>query len=59
MDALAQVDLGTRRHSHQPDAALGRMAGQIVQTALARSSGIGCRATSWSSTSGPAAASRP
>jgi glucosyl-3-phosphoglycerate synthase len=36
VDALAQVDLGTRRHSHQSDAALGRMAGQIVQTALAR-----------------------
>ncbi len=36
VDALAQVDLGTRRHSHQSDAALGRMAGQILQTALAR-----------------------
>ena len=36
IDALAQVDLGTRVHSHQPDAALGRMAGQILQTALAR-----------------------
>jgi glucosyl-3-phosphoglycerate synthase len=36
MDALAQVDLGTRRHSHQTDAALGRMAAQILQTALAR-----------------------
>jgi glucosyl-3-phosphoglycerate synthase len=36
IDALAQVDLGTRRHSHQSDAALGRMAGQILQTALAR-----------------------
>jgi glucosyl-3-phosphoglycerate synthase len=35
-DALAQVDLGTRMHSHQSDAALGRMAGQILQTALAR-----------------------
>jgi glucosyl-3-phosphoglycerate synthase len=35
-DALAQVDLGTRTHSHQSDAALGRMAGQILQTALAR-----------------------
>jgi glucosyl-3-phosphoglycerate synthase len=35
-DALAQVDLGTRIHSHQSDAALGRMAGQILQTALAR-----------------------
>lgn len=36
VDALAQVDLGTRMHSHQSDAALGRMAGQILQTALAR-----------------------
>jgi glucosyl-3-phosphoglycerate synthase len=36
MDALAQVDLGTRKHSHQTDAALGRMAAQILQTALAR-----------------------
>jgi glucosyl-3-phosphoglycerate synthase len=36
MDALAQVDLGTRQHSHQTDAALGRMAAQILQTALAR-----------------------
>ncbi len=36
IDALAQVDLGTRRHSHQSDAALGRMAAQILQAALAR-----------------------
>jgi glucosyl-3-phosphoglycerate synthase len=36
VEALAQVDLGSRRHSHQTDAALGRMAGQILQTALAR-----------------------
>jgi glucosyl-3-phosphoglycerate synthase len=36
LDALAQVDLGTRQHTHQADAALGRMAGQILQTALAR-----------------------
>lgn len=41
IDSLAQVDLGTRQHSHQPDAALGRMAGQILQTALARSPGVG------------------
>jgi glucosyl-3-phosphoglycerate synthase len=40
IDALAQVDLGTRHHSHQSDAALGRMAGQILQTALARCPGI-------------------
>ncbi len=40
IDALAQVDLGTRRHTHQSDAALGRMAGQILQTALARCPGV-------------------
>ena len=33
---LAQVDLGVRRHSHQTDEALGRMAGQIVSTVLSR-----------------------
>jgi glucosyl-3-phosphoglycerate synthase len=36
LQALAQVDLGTRRHSHQTDEALGTMAGQIVSTVLAR-----------------------
>jgi len=36
LDALAQTDLGVRRHSHQDDPALGRMAGQILQTALHR-----------------------
>jgi glucosyl-3-phosphoglycerate synthase len=36
VDALAQADLGTRQHTHQSDAALGRMAGQILQTAMAR-----------------------
>lgn len=36
LDALAQTDLGGRRHSHQADPALGRMAGQILQTALHR-----------------------
>ncbi|MGY1746439.1 glucosyl-3-phosphoglycerate synthase [Blastococcus sp. SYSU D00695] len=40
VDALAQVDLGTRRHGHQSDAALGRMAGQVLQTALARCPGV-------------------
>ncbi|MGY1688925.1 glucosyl-3-phosphoglycerate synthase [Geodermatophilus sp. SYSU D01105] len=43
LDALAQVDLGTRQHTHQADAALGRMAGQILQTALARRPGAGPR----------------
>jgi len=36
LPGLAQVDLGTRTHSHQTDEALGRMAGQIVNTLLAR-----------------------
>ncbi len=36
LDILAQTDLGVRRHSHQADPALGRMAGQILQTALHR-----------------------
>jgi glucosyl-3-phosphoglycerate synthase len=41
IDTLAQVDLGTRQHTHQSDAALGRMAGQILQTAMARCPAIG------------------
>lgn len=36
LDTLAQIDLGVRRHSHQQDPALGRMAGQILNTALRR-----------------------
>lgn len=36
LDALAQVDLGTRTHRHQDIEALGRMAAQILQTADAR-----------------------
>ncbi|MEV1168288.1 glucosyl-3-phosphoglycerate synthase [Nonomuraea sp. NPDC049784] len=36
LDAMAQVDLGTRTHSHQSMAALGRMAGQIMLTAWSR-----------------------
>lgn len=36
LDAIAQVDLGTRHHRHQDDAALGRMAAQVLQAALAR-----------------------
>jgi glucosyl-3-phosphoglycerate synthase len=36
LHGLAQVDLGTRTHSHQSDEALGTMAGQIVNTLLAR-----------------------
>jgi glucosyl-3-phosphoglycerate synthase len=40
IEALAQVDLGSRQHSHETDAALGRMAGQILQTALARCPGV-------------------
>src|SRR4051794_20138961 len=36
LQGLAQVDLGTRQHSHQSDQALGTMAGQIVSTVLTR-----------------------
>ncbi|MEO8107532.1 MAG: glucosyl-3-phosphoglycerate synthase [Actinomycetes bacterium] len=36
LDALAQVDLGERRHRHHSDLRLGRMAAEIWQTALAR-----------------------
>jgi glucosyl-3-phosphoglycerate synthase len=36
LDALAQVDLGERRHRHHDDQRLGRMAAEIWQTALTR-----------------------
>lgn len=36
LEALAQVDLGRRIHRHQTDDALGRMAAQVLQTALRR-----------------------
>ncbi|GAB3887676.1 glucosyl-3-phosphoglycerate synthase [Kibdelosporangium lantanae] len=36
VDALAQVDLGVRKHQHQGIHALGRMAGQILHTVLDR-----------------------
>jgi glucosyl-3-phosphoglycerate synthase len=36
LDAIAQVDLGTRVHSHQSAEALGGMSGQIMQTAWSR-----------------------
>lgn len=36
LDAMAQVDLGVRRHRHQDDAALGRMAAEILHTAERR-----------------------
>ena len=36
LGAMAQVDLGTRVHSHQSNAALGRMASQIMLTAWSR-----------------------
>jgi len=36
---LAQVDLGVRRHTSQGQEALGRMAGQVVSTVLARAGG--------------------
>lgn len=36
LDALAQVDVGVRRHRHQDSQALGRMAATIYRTAQAR-----------------------
>ncbi len=36
LDAIAQVDLGTRVHRHQTAEALGGMSGQIMQTAWSR-----------------------
>lgn len=36
VDRMAQTDLGSREHSHQSTAALGRMAGQILDTAWSR-----------------------
>jgi glucosyl-3-phosphoglycerate synthase len=36
LGALAQVDLGVRRHSSQSEEALGAMAGQVVSAVLAR-----------------------
>lgn len=36
LDAIAQIDLGERRHAHQSDLALGRMASVVLRTALAR-----------------------
>ncbi len=36
LDAIAQVDLGTRLHRHQSAEDLGRMSGQIMQTAWSR-----------------------
>ncbi|MFF0862600.1 glucosyl-3-phosphoglycerate synthase [Nonomuraea sp. NPDC003560] len=36
LDAMAQVDLGSRAHGHQSVHALGRMAGQIMLTAWSR-----------------------
>jgi glucosyl-3-phosphoglycerate synthase len=36
LDAMAQVDLGTRRHRNSSDAALGRMAAQVYLALLSR-----------------------
>jgi glucosyl-3-phosphoglycerate synthase len=36
LDAIAQVDLGSRQHRHQSDARLGLMASEIIQVALRR-----------------------
>jgi glucosyl-3-phosphoglycerate synthase len=39
LDALAQVDAGVRRHRHQDEQALGRMAAEILQVAQSRLGG--------------------
>jgi glucosyl-3-phosphoglycerate synthase len=44
LDAMAQVDLGTRMHAHQSTAALGRMAAQIWLAAWSRLEGSGLAA---------------
>jgi glucosyl-3-phosphoglycerate synthase len=36
LDAMAQVDLGSRRHRNSSDAALGRMAAQVYLAVLSR-----------------------
>jgi len=40
LDSLAQVDLGARVHTHQDTGALGRMAAQIHETVLHRTSSV-------------------
>jgi glucosyl-3-phosphoglycerate synthase len=41
LGGLAQVDLGVRRHTSQPEEALGVMAGQVVSAVLARAGRAG------------------
>jgi glucosyl-3-phosphoglycerate synthase len=41
LEAMAQVDLGVRHHRNQDDAALGRMAAEVWQAALARLPDLG------------------
>lgn len=41
LDAMAQVDLGTRRHANQSTEALGKMAYEITHAVLRRSQGDG------------------
>jgi glucosyl-3-phosphoglycerate synthase len=36
VDAMAQADIGERRHRHHSDAALGRMSAEVLATALRR-----------------------
>jgi glucosyl-3-phosphoglycerate synthase len=44
LDAMAQVDLGERRHRNQPTPALGRMAYEITHAVLSRSGPAGADA---------------
>jgi glucosyl-3-phosphoglycerate synthase len=41
LDAMAQADIGERRHRHHSDAALGRMAAEVLAAAMHRRRDIG------------------
>ncbi|MBI1378670.1 MAG: glucosyl-3-phosphoglycerate synthase [Frankiales bacterium] len=45
LDAVAQVDLGVRVHRHHDERRLGRMAAEILRTALDRAAGHGSAAS--------------
>ena len=53
LGALAQVDLGARRHANQPTAALGAMASTITQAVLRRLADEGACPRRWSRRAGP------
>ncbi|MGH3313565.1 MAG: glucosyl-3-phosphoglycerate synthase [Streptomyces sp.] len=62
LDALAQVDVGVRRHRHQDGQALGRMAAAIYRTAerrLSRGAGVRPRLTQFERVPGPSGGFAP